>query len=252
LFLSIRKALKSIGIIPARYASTRLPGKPLALIGHKPMIQWVYESSLKSHLDELIVATDDERIFETVTKFGGKAVMTSSTHQNGTERIAEAVQSIPADVVVNIQGDEPFIQPAQINLLLSVFEQSTAPIATLANCCSDPNIFIKNSVVKVVLDRAGEAMYFSRSAIPFHRQHHEFSFLKHIGIYGFRKKILSELVKLPSTAMEKKEGLEQLRWMEHGYRIAVAITEWENLSIDTPEDLEMARKMISSSTENFF
>lgn len=239
--------MKTVGIIPARYASTRLPGKPLAFVGGKPMIQCVYEQCLKSSLNEVVVATDDERIFNTVLQLGGKVVMTAPDHQNGTARIAEAISTIEADVVVNIQGDEPFIQPEQINLLLGAFKHEKVEIATLAKYSSDKNLFAKESVVKVVFNQFNEALYFSRSAIPFHRNEVEFSFFKHVGIYAFRKNTLLQLTQLPTSKLEQAESLEQLRWLENGYKIKVIITDFESHAVDTPDDLITANLITTSN-----
>lgn len=231
--------MKIVGIIPARFASTRFPGKPLVDINGKPMIQRVYEQALKADLTEVIVATDDTRISDVVKSFGGKVVMTSSTHTNGTERIAEVAAAIEADVIINIQGDEPFIQPEQINLLANCFHEADVQIATLAKQTVDADAFAQNSIVKVVFDNYFNALYFSRSSIPFYRDDAAAgnTFFKHIGIYAFRKEVLLKLVQLPSTTLEQAEMLEQLRWLQHGYKIKVALTETESISVDVPEDL---------------
>lgn len=239
--------MKTVGIIPARYASTRLPGKPLAFVGGKPMIQCVYEQCLKSSLNEVVVATDDERIFNVVRQFGGKVVMTATDHQNGTARIAEAMSALEADVVVNIQGDEPFIQPEQINLLLGAFKHEKVEIATLAKYSNDKNLFAKESVVKVVFNQFNEALYFSRSAIPFYRNEVELSFFKHIGIYAFRKNTLLQLTQLPTSKLEQAESLEQLRWLENGYKIIVIVTDFESHAVDTPDDLITANLIATSN-----
>ncbi|MFN8293969.1 MAG: 3-deoxy-manno-octulosonate cytidylyltransferase [Chitinophagales bacterium] len=234
--------MKTIGIIPSRYQSSRLPGKPLALIAGKPMIQRVYEQCLQSNLDEVLVATDDERIFNTVQQFGGKVVLTQPQHKNGTERIAEAALHSNADVVVNIQGDEPFIHPEQINTVLQSFTNDTTPIATLAKFSADKILFETDSIVKVVFNKQHHALLFSRSAIPFHRGNEVFGFYKHIGIYGFKRTTLLELVQLPASPLEIKESLEQLRWLENGYTIKVALTTEESIAVDTPEDLLKAEQ----------
>lgn len=235
--------MKTVGIIPSRYASTRLHAKPLLKIAGKTMIQRVYEQCLKSNLDEVWVATDNAIIFDIVNSFGGKALMTSSNHKNGTERIAEATQTIEADIIINIQGDEPFIQEAQINLVIDTIKNSNAAIATLALHSNNESIFAKSSVVKVVFDKNNDALFFSRSAIPFHRNAAaEHSFYKHIGIYGFQKETLLKLVQLPASPLETKESLEQLRWLENGYKIKVALTDCESISIDTAEDWADAEK----------
>lgn len=236
--------MKIIGIIPARYASTRFPGKPLVSIGAKTMIHRVYEQAKKAQtLTEVIVATDDERIFKEVEGFGGQAVMTSPTHQNGTERCAEVAQNLDADVIINIQGDEPFIQPEQIDLLANLFKVNlkTTPIATLIKEHPLDGELRNSSRIKVVVNKDLNALYFSRSIIPFQRDSNKalsIQYYKHIGIYGFRKDVLLELVKLPPSSLELAESLEQLRWLENGYTIQCAITTFESASVDTPEDLK--------------
>lgn len=239
-----------IGIIPARYASTRFPGKPLAYINEKSVIQRVFEQCKSTDiLDRVVVATDDERIWDHVMDFGGEAVMTGKAHQNGTSRCAEAISNIEKDsgasfeVVINIQGDEPFIQPEQIGGVVAIFKDPDAQVGTLSKkITSDEELFNPN-VVKLVTDRNDKAIYFSRNPIPFVRDVHEThwlshtSFYKHIGIYGYRKNILIQLAKLEPAPLELAEKLEQLRWMENGYRISVEYTEYDSFGIDTPEDL---------------
>ncbi|MDR1984647.1 MAG: 3-deoxy-manno-octulosonate cytidylyltransferase [Prevotellaceae bacterium] len=236
------------GIIPARFASTRFPGKPLADILGKPMIQHVYEKSQKV-FDIVYVATDDKRIFDTVVNFGGNVVMTSAMHKSGTDRCAEAVDIIQhqlnktIDVVVNIQGDEPFIAEEQLKTIKKLFADSETMIATLVKPFTDnEDIFNENSP-KVVVSKANEAMYFSRSPIPFIRGSEkekwqkQFVFFKHIGLYAYRANILKQLAMLPQGNLENAESLEQLRWLESGYKIKVAQTDIENYAIDTPDDL---------------
>lgn len=226
------------GIIPARFASTRFPGKPLVDIGGKTMIRRVYEQASKSKLlQEIIVATDDERVYNEVKSFGGHAVMTSPNHLNGTERCAEVAASIQADAIINIQGDEPFIHPEQIDLLAACFNDSNTEIATLIMPSILKDDLINAARIKVVVNNRMEAMYFSRSVIPYVRNETNVPFYKHIGIYGFRKDILAKLVTLEPTGLEQTESLEQLRWLENGYRIICAVTDLESISIDTPEDL---------------
>ncbi len=235
-----------LGIIPARYASTRFPGKPLVDIAGKSMIQRVYEQAKKcAHLSEVIVATDDGRIFDHVTGFGGVAEMTSSDHQSGTDRCAEVAQKHPKyDVIINIQGDEPYIDPEQISTLISCFNDGDTQIATLIKkVLTDQELQNTNSP-KVIVNKLSEAIYFSRSPLPHIRgqeaqnwlQH--FTYFKHIGIYGYRADVLQQITKLPVSTLEKAESLEQLRWIENGYKIKVAETELETYAIDTPEDLE--------------
>ncbi len=239
--------MRIAGIIPARYASTRFPGKPLVDIGGKTMIRRVYEQALKAgSLSELIVATDDERIFKEVESFGGRVIMTSANHQNGTERCAEVAAKLGADVVINIQGDEPFIQPEQIDLLAAVFSKGdpTIQIATLIKEHVWDEELYHAARIKVVVNKYLDALYFSRSLIPFLRDETKAGstiFYKHIGIYGFRKDVLPELVKLPPSALELAESLEQLRWLENGYKIKCAVTTLESASVDVPADLEGLR-----------
>ncbi|MGC9150210.1 MAG: 3-deoxy-manno-octulosonate cytidylyltransferase [Microbacter sp.] len=244
--------LRFIGIIPARYASSRFPGKPLADIGGKPMIQHVYEQAAQV-LDNVVVATDDQRIFEAVKSFGGDAVMTSDQHRSGTDRCFEALtlQSKPFDVVINIQGDEPFIKPEHIQLLKHCFDQESTQIATLIKPFSDKDDFeqlFNPNVPKVVINQRKEALYFSRSIIPYCRsvQHDEWllhhTYYKHIGMYAYRTDILKEITQLPPSSLELAESLEQLRWIENGYRVQTAVVHVETIAVDTPEDLERARQ----------
>ena len=242
-----------IGIIPARFQSTRFPGKPLALLNGKPIVQWVYENARKA-LTDVYVATDDQRIFQAVEAFGGKAVYTSANHQSGTDRCAEAAQelskSIKVDVVVNIQGDEPFIRPEQIESLKACFRNSKTGIATLIKPITNIAEIININRPKVVINQFQEAMYFSRSPIPFVRGYpveewmDRQTYFSHIGMYAYRYDILLELTKLSIGLLESAESLEQLRWLENGYRIRTAQTQFESIGIDTPEDLEQAKKFL--------
>lgn len=245
--------MKFIGIIPARYASTRFPGKPLAMLGGKLVIERVCEQVSKV-LDEVVVATDDKRIFDAVNAFGSKAVMTSANHKSGTDRIREAADIIntDADVVVNIQGDEPFIHPEQIEAVCRCFNDPSTQIATLGKPFGDDIEAIENpNSPKIAIDTKGFAMYFSRSVIPFVRGAepkiwpNQFPFIKHIGLYAYRTQVLREITMLPQGQLEIAESLEQLRWLENGYRIQVALTDMETVGIDTPEDLAKAEKMLS-------
>lgn len=239
--------MKFIGIIPARYSSTRFPGKPLALLGNKPIIQHVYERAV-SALENAYVATDDERIYDCVASFGGKVVMTCKDHQSGTDRIAEAIGKIGGkwDVVVNIQGDEPFVRKTQIEVLCHCFDDPTTQIATLGKYFSTMKEVENINSPKIVLDNNGYAMYFSRSIIPFIRGIDAgkwltfYPFLKHLGIYAYKKEVLDEITKLPQSTLEKAESLEQLRWLQNGYKIKVGITDIETVGIDTPNDLKRA------------
>lgn len=245
--------MKFIGIIPARYASTRFPGKPLARLGGKYVIERVYET-VADTLDAAYVATDDKRIFDAVTAFGGKAVMTRSDHKSGTDRIEEAIEKIGGDwdVVVNIQGDEPFIKKGQIATVCHCFDTPGTQIATLGKPFADMQAVENCNSPKIVLDNCGNAMYFSRSVIPFVRNvdrsewTDHYPFIKHIGIYAYRKEVLAEITKLPMSSLEKAESLEQLRWLQNGYKIKVGITDIETIGIDTPDDLAKAEAYLAS------
>ena len=245
--------MKFIGLIPARYASTRFPGKPLALLAGKPVIQHVYEQAVKV-LDAVYVATDDERIYNKVLEFGGKAVMTSTEHHSGTDRIEEALEKIGGDfdVAINIQGDEPFIAQSQIETLCHCFEDEVTQIATLGKPFECIEAVENPNSPKIVVDNRGYAMYFSRSVIPFvrgvERQEwlKKYPFLKHLGIYAYRTEVLKAITRLPQSSLELAESLEQLRWLENGYRIKVGITNVETVGIDTPEDLQRAEDFIRS------
>lgn len=245
-----------VGIIPARYASTRFPGKPLAKLGGKIVIQRVYEQ-VRSVLDDVYVATDDERIMNAVKRFGGNAVMTSPNHKSGTDRIEEAVNIIGKnfDVVINIQGDEPFIHKSQIETICKCFDDPQTMIATLGRPFSEKDTIkdLENpNSPKLICDNNGFAMYFSRSIIPYIRGEeksnwiNKFNYLKHIGLYAYRANVLREITKLPQSSLEIAESLEQLRWLQNGYRIKVGITNIETIGIDTPEDLEKAEEFINS------
>lgn len=238
--------MKIVGIIPARYGSTRFPGKPLTKIGDKTMIRRVYEQAEKTDcLSKVIVATDDERIRAEVESFGGNVCITSSLHRSGTERCAEVLEKLGNDyeVVINIQGDEPFIDPAQIELLAGMFASDNVEIATLSKKICDSVELQNPNTVKLVAGSDGKALYFSRSPIPFLRgvphetwlAHHDF--FKHIGIYAYRSEILKKIVLLPFGKLEEAESLEQLRWLENGFSVFVTETESESISIDTPDDL---------------
>ena len=239
--------MKILGIIPSRYASTRFPGKPLIDIDGKSMIQRVYEQAKKANsLTEVVVATDDDRIFNHVNSFGGNVVMTSSSHESGTDRCAEVLEKyeVQFDVVLNIQGDEPFINPEQINQLAACFEDEKTDIATLIKEIKTEEELFNPNRPKVDFDKNNFAKMFSRSVIPelpnikkedFFKKH---TFYKHIGIYGYRSDVLAQISKLPQSPLEVKERLEQLRWLENNYSIKINITNYEAVAIDTPEDLE--------------
>jgi 3-deoxy-manno-octulosonate cytidylyltransferase (CMP-KDO synthetase) len=248
-----------MAIIPARYASTRYPGKPLAILGGKTVIQRVYEQ-VKSVLNDVYVATDDERIYHAVTEFGGKAVMTRADHKSGTDRIEEAIEKIEESgkwneesdniVVINVQGDEPFIQPSQIETLMHLFDDPETQIGTLGKPFESIEAIENPNSPKIVTDNRGFALYFSRSVIPYIRGKErdswfgEYPFLKHLGIYAYRREVLAEVTKLPMSSLEKAESLEQLRWLQNGYRIRVGLTDIETVGIDTPEDLTRAEEFL--------
>ncbi len=248
--------MKFIAIIPARYASTRFPGKPLAVLGEKPVIQRVYEQ-VAGVLDEVVVATDDERIYATVKAFGGKVEMTSTEHRSGTDRCWEAYckQGASFDVVVNVQGDEPFIRAAQLEALKGCFDDPATDIATLVKPFTEADglAALENpNSPKVVVDASHRALYFSRSVIPYLRNvpREEWlakhTFYKHIGIYAFRTEALRAVTALAQSSLEVAESLEQLRWLENGYKIGVGVTEMETIGIDTPEDLARAEAFLAS------
>jgi 3-deoxy-manno-octulosonate cytidylyltransferase (CMP-KDO synthetase) len=237
----------TVGIIPARYASTRFPGKPLINIKGKTMLQRVYGQASKSkHLDKLIVATDDERIFNHVKSFGGEAVMTASHHPSGTDRCREALQQLGGDFqyVINIQGDEPFIEPAQIDELAGLLKDNHIELATQMIAVDNHEILFDKGEVKIVLNSNNEAIYFSRMVIPFIKGidekewHLHHTYYRHVGMYAYRKDVLEKITKLPVSSLEKAESLEQLRWIENGFKIKCVVTKYESHCIDTPEDVE--------------
>lgn len=244
--------MEFIAVIPARYQSTRFPGKPLALLGGKPVIKWVYEH-VAAALDHVWVATDDERIFQTVEKFGGRAIYTLETHKSGTDRCAEAAGllegEVPFDVVINVQGDEPFVRSEQIVQLMDCF-RGDAEIATLIKEVETAEELFNPNRPKVVLDKDRHALYFSRSPIPYVRGEKEGNWLlvnkfwSHIGMYAYRKDVLQEITRLEPGRLERVEALEQLRWLENGFRIKTAVTAFQSLGIDTPEDLQAAERLI--------
>lgn len=245
--------MKFIGIIPARYASTRFPGKPLALLGGKPVIQHVYEK-VAAVLEAAYVATDDERIYDVVKSFGGQVVMTRTDHKSGTDRIEEAIEKIGGewDVVVNVQGDEPFVAKSQLDTICHCFDDPTTQIATLGKPFESMEAVQNPNSPKIVVDNMGFAMYFSRSVIPYVRGKEESSwlthypFLKHLGIYAYRKDVLRQVTQLPQSSLEIAESLEQLRWLQNGFKIKVGTTEVETVGIDTPQDLERAEEFLKA------
>lgn len=245
--------MKFIGIIPARYASTRFPGKPLALLGGKPVIQHVYEK-VAAVLEAAYVATDDERIYDVVKSFGGKVVMTRTDHKSGTDRIEEAIEKIGGewDVVVNVQGDEPFVAKNQLDTICHCFDDPTTQIATLGKPFESMEAVQNPNSPKIVVDNMGFAMYFSRSVIPYVRGKEmsswltHYPFLKHLGIYAYRKDVLRQVTQLPQSSLEIAESLEQLRWLQNGFKIKVGTTDVETVGIDTPQDLERAEEFLKA------
>ena len=251
--------MKSLAIIPARYASPRFPAKPLATLGGILIIQRVYEQ-VKRAVEDVVVATDDDRIMAAVEAFGGRAVMTSTEHRSGTDRCYEALQKVGGDydIVINVQGDEPFIQPEQIRSLVSCFEDEATDIATLVKPFTPEDGIeeLENpNSPKVVISRDMKAIYFSRSVIPYIREVErsewltKHTFYKHIGMYAFRAKTLGEVTALAQSSLELSEKLEQLRWLESGYRIGVGITHIETIGIDTPDDLRRAEEFLATRGE---
>lgn len=238
--------MKVIGVIPARYASTRFPAKPLVDIAGQSMIQRVYNQVKQAQkLDDVIVATDDQRIFDHVISFGGRVIMTDEKHQSGTDRCAEVLNKVDGfDIAINIQGDEPFIEPEQIDLLISCFEKPETEIATLVRKVETNEELFNENKPKVVLSNSGKAIYFSRQAIPFLRGTNPNEWLSkqtyynHIGIYGFRAPVLKQISQLPLSNLEEMEALEQLRWIDNGYTIQTAVSNHSNDAIDTPDDLK--------------
>lgn len=243
--------MKTIGIIPARYGSSRFPGKPLAMIKGKTMIQRVCEQTWKSKLDDVVVATDDIRIADEVLKFGGKYVMTDPRHQSGTDRCCEALEILEEhyDAVINIQGDEPFIDPQHINLLVDMISRDDTQLASLVKRIDDEEELFGSNKVKVVMDKSGNALYFSRNPIPYMRNvaHEKWlqkgCFYQHLGIYAYKAATLRQIATMQPTALELAESLEQLRWLENGLSIRMAIVEAGSLAIDSPADLAKAIEM---------
>ena len=252
----MNKSLRFIAIIPARYASTRFPAKPLALLGGKPVIQRVYEQ-VTGVISSAVVATDDERIADAVKSFGGQVVMTSPNHKSGTDRCWEAYQKLGEeyDVVINVQGDEPFIAHSQLKAIMECFNDENTDIATLVKPFSESDglAALENpNSPKVVLDSESRAIYFSRSVIPYLRGVEpeqwlsSHTFYKHIGMYAFRSDVLGKITSLPQSTLELAESLEQLRWLENGYKIGVGISDVETVGIDTPEDLQRAEEFLAN------
>jgi 3-deoxy-manno-octulosonate cytidylyltransferase (CMP-KDO synthetase) len=245
-------SLRAVAVIPARFASTRLPGKPLADIAGRPMIEHVYRRAADARgVDAVVVATDDDRIAAAVEKFGGVARMTHDAHRTGTDRIAEIAGELSCDFVVNVQGDLPLIEPGMISEVLEpLMSDSSVPMSTLRQAATSPFEISSPHVVKVVVDNRGDALYFSRSPIPFHRDddpaHSGWMVYKHIGLYAFRRDFLLRFAALPRTPLEQAESLEQLRALEHGFRIRTVATRYESVEVDTPEDLERVRQLLAT------
>lgn len=248
--------MRILGIIPARYASTRLPGKPLVDIGGRSMVQRVVEQARRcTGLAAVVVATDDERVADHVRGFGGEVVMTSTDHPSGTDRCYEALERLGRDrfdAVVNIQGDEPFIAPAQIDEVCAALRGAPGGIATLAQVVTDDRDLDDAGEVLITTDVHMDALYFSRAAIPFLRdagtgpRHARFRFLKHVGLYAYTAEALAAIVQLPPSALEKAEALEQLRWLEHGHKVRIGLTEHPSFCVDTPADLDEARRRVGA------
>ena len=241
--------MKFLGVIPSRYASTRLEGKPLKDICGHTMIEWVYKRTKLSNLDEVVVATDDERIYEEVERFGGKAILTSKEHENGTSRIAEVCTKYEDyDVIVNVQGDEPLIEPEMINSIINSFkEDDTISMSTLKYKIDTMEEIENPNYVKVITDKKGYALYFSRSVIPYPRKLDIQNYYKHVGIYGYKRDFVVEYAKMEPTPLEVSESLEQLRALENGYRIKVMETPYKIIGVDTQEELEKVREYIKEN-----
>ena len=240
--------MKKVIVIPARYASTRLPAKPLIEINGKPIIQWVYEKASGSRLkDRIIIATDDERILKVALAFGAEAVMTSPACKSGTDRVYEAMEGQEGDIVINLQGDEPFIRADMVDTLFSAIERDNLNMATLCCPLKDDSELVDPNTVKVVIDKDSFALYFSRAPIPFVRGQKRAPLYKHIGIYGFERSFLEQFVFLEKSRLEETESLEQLRVLENGYKIKVLTTQYSGFGIDTEDDLERARTALSNT-----
>lgn len=238
--------MKTAAIIPARFASTRFPGKPLALILGKPMIRWVYEACQSSELfDYTIVATDSPEIMQAVASFGGDCRMTSPHHQSGTDRIAEVAQSLDAEIIVNVQGDEPLIEQTCLAELLQAFSDPDVGVASLKTAITETEDLQNPNVVKVVTDYRGDAIYFSRSAIPFNRDNCSTNYFRHIGVYAYRKASLLKFINLPPSRLEQVEKLEQLRLLENGIKLRMIPTDYQGIGIDSPQDLPVVEAILN-------
>jgi 3-deoxy-manno-octulosonate cytidylyltransferase (CMP-KDO synthetase) len=250
--------LNALGVIPARFGAQRFPGKPLAMIAGKPLIQRVYEQVIRAkHLDKVIVATEDTRILETVTKFGGDAMLTSPTCATGTDRVAEVARQYPCEIVVNIQGDEPLMRPEMIDQLVEGIQSEPGCVmATLARKIEAPELLANPNVVKVVIARTGNALYFSRHPIPYARdassaqaadQFRQATYHKHLGIYAYRHEFLLRYVHMPQTDLELTEKLEQLRALDYGFGIKVLVTPHDSIGVDRPEDVELVEAILAKN-----
>ena len=236
---------KALGVIPARFASARFPGKVLAELAGKPLLQWVYEAaSLASSLDKLIIATDDQRIYEKVLTFGAEVRMTAPHHPSGTDRVAEVARNFDYPLIINIQGDEPLLQPSMIDDLVAALEKEPVPMVTLARRNNSAEDFFDPNIVKVVVNHQGNALYFSRAPIPYASRGSFDYFWQHIGLYGYQRDFLLKFVELPRSSLEEKERLEQLRALENGFSIKIVSTNVKTLSVDTPEDIIKVEKFL--------
>ena len=235
-----------IAMIPARYAATRFPAKLMQLLGGKTVIRHTYDATVATRLfDEVIVVTDSDIIFREITANGGKAVMSKRAHESGSDRIAEAIAEMDVDVIINVQGDEPFIQKEPLEKLVSLFDDPVVQVGSLMRKIEDSNELIKSSAVKVVVNKNSDALYFSRSVIPFAANTGIVApYFLHIGVYGFRKETLLQFTQWPAGQLEQVEKLEQLRYLENGVPIRMALVDFKSVAIDTPEDLEMAEKLL--------
>lgn len=240
---------KIVAIIPARYAASRFPAKLMHLLGNKPVIVHTYEAAQNSGLfDDVFVVTDSEIIFNEIVLHGGKAIMSIKAHESGTDRIAEAVKGLEVDIIVNVQGDEPFIQKEPLEKLVRLFDKEEVQVASLMRRIKDPADVQNPNMVKVVTNKKGKALYFSRSAIPYQRDPGAIpQYFLHIGVYAFTKEMLITFTTWPQSILEQTEKLEQLRFLENGVEIYMAETQYKNIAIDTPEDLKNAEKLLASS-----
>lgn len=239
--------MKVIAVIPARYAATRFPAKLMQLLGDKPVIRHTYDAVTATGLfDSVIVATDSEIIYNEITAAGGHAVMSQAPHESGSDRIAEAVRDIEADVIINVQGDEPFIQHAPLRSLVALFEDANVKVGSLMRKITDAEELHRPASVKVVVDKFNDALYFSRSPIPYAAAPTDHPAFLHIGVYGFRKQVLLDFTSWPASGLEQTEKLEQLRYLENGIRIRMAEVAFQSVAIDTPEDLERAKQILSN------